>query len=231
MHIKIITKRFKTDVVECIDSGGSEVRASEEAMPLCAATDAPSIGRYRALYCSLSRRVASLIHRQIIDATWPIQKRENVPGHGACLGVTFDRRGAYISPLTKSHEKLIRDINFSISTFLGHLGFRWGSLQINVNTVSKRHMDSNNLGPSCLLLLGKFDKGAFRCVDGSYDVVNPRTAMIIDGHLPHWSEEFAASRVSIVAFCHKGTCDLSADQLDYLRSLGCLLYTSPSPRD
>ena len=46
------------------------------------------------------------------------------------------------------------------------------------------------------------------------------TALIIDGTKLHYSEPFEGYRVSVVAFMHKATMDLSASQLGYLRWLG-----------
>ncbi len=86
------------------------------------------------------------------------------------MGVTQDRDKPYVSSLTLSHPHLIRDINNAIAPFLVPLNVKWGSLQINVNTICQTHVDKNNIGPSFLALLGKLSGGKFISSDPRYSL-------------------------------------------------------------
>ena len=48
----------------------------------------------------------------------------------------------------------------------------------------------------------------------------PNTVGTFDGQIPHWSDPFDGKRVSIVAFLHKGTSELSSIDRENLESLG-----------
>ena len=41
------------------------------------------------------------------------------------------------------------------------LDFTWSSIQVNVNTVSRKHRDSNNEGPSLIATAGAYKGGEF----------------------------------------------------------------------
>ena len=84
------------------------------------------------------------------------------------------------------------------------------------------HRDSNNIGPSAIVLLGEFTGGRFEMVDAGelVDASETGAAMIIDGTRPHRSLPFDGKRISIVAFLHKATSELSATRQRYLRRLG-----------
>jgi hypothetical protein len=72
--------------------------------------------------------------------------------------------------------QLIRLINSVIRSTLGGKPFRWGSLQINVNTVSKEHVDKGNLGLSILFTLGSYAGGTFQMTDGSATLTDEQKA-------------------------------------------------------
>jgi hypothetical protein len=93
-------------------------------------------------------------------------------------------------------------INAAITEAIGDTPFEWGSLQINIDSVSKVHVDKNNVGPSMIFLLGEFTGGAFRMEGstGKFDVSGE--GLFIDGSKPHYSEPFKGTRVSVVAFLH-----------------------------
>jgi hypothetical protein len=97
--------------------------------------------------------------------------------------------------------------------------FEWTSLQFNVNTVSTVHQDSNNVGPLLVLLLGRFDGGAFRMADQSV-LSKIGTIVAIDGRLPHYPDPFNGHRVSVIAFQHKSAQRLSAADKRLLVELG-----------
>ena len=81
------------------------------------------------------------------------------------------------------------------------------------------------------MLFGKFSGGKFTVCDsgeslGSKDV---GTALVIDGSRPHMSSKFDGKRISVVAFLHRATMALPADQLAYLRNLGFGVPVDPEP--
>ena len=94
------------------------------------------------------------IRHQITRIKWPKQSRPTTKGLGLCLGVTNDPNGPKITKMKPHHAKLVKTINSAIGKILGPKGFKWGSLQINVDTTSTPHKDSNNSGPSAIILMG-----------------------------------------------------------------------------
>ena len=81
---------------------------------------------------------------------------------GACLGVTFNGKKAFIGPHTRECEHLVRLINNLVRKYNSDPTFTGPSIQVNKNTVSKDHVDSDNLGKSVVLMLGDF-QGASSC--------------------------------------------------------------------
>ena len=102
-------------------------------------------------------------------------------------------------------------------TMAGH-DFEWTSLQVNVNSISAWHTDSNNVGPSCILLLGDFDGGEFVCRDCSISTNTTGTWFPFDGACRHCSLEFEGYRISVVAFQHMYAYRLKGE--DKLRLIG-----------
>ena len=76
--------------------------------------------------------------------------------------------------MTSTCKDLIQAINTAIAPIMAKHNLCWGSLQINVNSVSEKHTDANNSGMSLLLQLGKFTGGAYRCVDSRFDLSDVR---------------------------------------------------------
>jgi hypothetical protein len=110
-------------------------------------------------------------------------------------------------------------INAAIKEALGDTHFEWGSLQINLDSVSDVHVDKNNVGPSMIFLLGEFTGGAFRVQGSPAKFAASGQGLFIDGSKPHYSEPFTGTRVSVVAFLHKETANLSMKDRCYLRYL------------
>ena len=61
----------------------------------------------------------------------------------------------------------MRMINNVISAVTADVEFEWTSLQVNVNSVSNVHSDSNNIGLSLIFLLGHFGGGTVHMEDQS----------------------------------------------------------------
>ena len=94
-------------------------------------------------------------------------------------------------------------------------------MQININTVSETHRDSNNRGPSVMFVLGKFDGGFFGTAAGKHIAVGGGEVIIFNGLQDHWSNPFSGGdRVSIVFFVHDHVDRLPRCDQDRLRKLG-----------
>ena len=97
--------------------------------------------------------------------------------------------------------------------------FTWSSVHVNLNTVSKRHADKNNEGPSLIVAAGKFTGGEFVLEEG--DPIDLRgKAWKFDGRRIHWSKDFKGTRISFIWFCHTSWRQASKDQLEMLAALG-----------
>ena len=83
----------------------------------------------------------------------------------------------------------MRLINDSIRIGLAGRVFRWGSLQINYNTISEPHVDKKKLGTSLLSLYGNFDEGSFHLQDHSLQLTSEHTGqwLCLDGTQPRHS--------------------------------------------
>ena len=76
------------------------------------------------------------------DVAWPNNVRRVIKGHGECLGATYDANGARLGRSTSKREALCMKFNSALAKALGDTHFEWGSLQININSVSKEHRDA-----------------------------------------------------------------------------------------
>ena len=87
----------------------------------------------------------------------PWTKREAVEGRGACLGLTVANGYPVLSRLTNTEKTWIQKMNRWLKEHLKEAkmkSFRWSSIQVNVNTVSRWHVDRNNEGPSLIAAVG-----------------------------------------------------------------------------
>ena len=99
--------------------------------------------------------------------TVPASARRVISGSGLCLGITCAATGSYLSPFSRQPEwaSVASLANVALREAIGAYPFEASSLVINVDSVAARHTDSNNTGPSILLLLGSFEGGSF-CYEG-----------------------------------------------------------------
>ena len=161
----------------------------------------------------IPRKQYELILSLLRITTWPRQQRRHVPGYGTCLGCTYGGPSPFIGPYTKRCEQLIRVVNNMVyretRRFISDSDrptsikrFYWSSVQINFNTISAKHTDSNNLGLSYIFTLGDFTGG--EVVVPYMNVVNncKGVATCFDGKRLHWSQAYEGERFSIVVFCH-----------------------------
>ena len=162
--------------------------------------------------------------------TWPQSCRYKVPGLGCCLGASGNNAGGFLHPLNHKLKHLIQTVNQSIRSALGSLTLYWGSLQINKNTISQKHIDQNNCGKSLIALFGTFTAGNFHMFDRSMTLTSQHCGqwLCFDGLKPHYSTPFTGERYSIVAFLHNSTDALSPSDKQELLRLGFQLPTTPT---
>ena len=167
------------------------------------------------------RKVAAKdILQNIRNEKWPAQARQHVDGRGKCLGVTFEKSSPRVSVMSAKQVKITMLLNEVLWETMACQDFEWTSLQVNVNTASGWHKDSNNVGPSCILLLGDFDGGEFVHSDDQVSTSETGTWFPFDGSRLHSSLEFDGYRVSVVAFQHMHAYRLSDDVKKQLVGLG-----------
>ena len=165
------------------------------------------------------------VARILLNRKWPTQARQHVrgndgtgPGHGTCLGATYERGVARLGRLTNDMTDIVVRLNILLEKYVSN--FQWTSIQVNINTVSRKHTDSNNDGPSVMFVLGDFTGGNFGTAAGKQFTIGCGEAMIFNGKQHHWSEVFQGTRVSIVYFAHSTYSMLSVSDRDRLLKLG-----------
>ena len=155
----------------------------------------------------------------IAQMRWPHQRRKVTKGLGKCLGATYEGVTARVNEMTSLEKDICKTINDEI-TRVTDGRFLWTSLQINVDSYSTPHADTNNTGLSLITLLGHFDGGTIHMTDGSATGSQTGVIMAIDVTKLHYSDPFNGKRVSIVAFQHSKAAELSNADKDSLIALG-----------
>ena len=100
--------------------------------------------------------------------------------------------------------------------------FTWSSVQVNLNSLSKKHTDANNEGPSLIMSAGDFTGGEFQLED-EVPVDLQGQVWSFDGRRVHSSREFQGTRITLIWFCHTSWRMASKEQTNQLRNLGFLL--------
>ena len=139
---------------------------------------------------------------------------------GICVGATCNGSKAYISESTRTHERLVKSINSCVASRISDPTFTWSSIQINKNTVSRKHCDKNNIGRSAVVLLGDFVDGAFVAEDCNVKTNETNRFIMFDGSKDHESLAYSGERYSIVVFCHTSHANLSESEKKELVELG-----------
>ena len=101
--------------------------------------------------------------------------------------------------IRRINEALLRDPIFP-------KGFLYSSIQINSpNCQSKDHEDSNNIGPSLIVGVGRYEGGALEILLGGvwqpFDTQGKY--LLFDGSVTHRTANFTGDRYSLVLFMHK----------------------------
>ena len=101
------------------------------------------------------------VTRIITQRSWPTQARKHVrgsdgtgKGSGTCLGATYEQGVARLGHHTRDFSDVIIRLIILLNKYVSN--FTWTSIQVNVDTVSEKHRDANNDGPSVMFILGDF---------------------------------------------------------------------------
>lgn len=78
--------------------------------------------------------------------------------------------------------------------------FKFTTIQVNKNVMSRPHIDKNNVGPSCIIGLGDYEYGKLVIEGKEYNIKNRFKKF--DGRLGHWITPFKGTRYSIIYFNH-----------------------------
>ena len=130
----------------------------------------------------------SQVLERLREVTWPLcQSRRNVRPDDMDaikafpMGLISYYHGLMCSNNTKKHADLCLKLNLFMKTFAPR--FRYTTIQLNFGYASKLHVDSNNLGPSMIIALGKFDGGRLWIHD-----VNGNDEMTLTNKLKGWPD-------------------------------------------
>lgn len=161
--------------------------------------------------------------QSVVALQLPVTKRTKALGYGACFGSSCypgPNRDPWSRHTTSDQQGIIRQLNDVIhDVCFGH--FEWTSLQVNQDTQSIDHVDSNNMGLSCIIGGGRYTGGEFylKILDQNFSANINGVAWLCDGTIVHGHEKFVGHRCSIVAFTHSSwlrTCVEDRLRLEHL---------------
>jgi hypothetical protein len=135
--------------------------------------------------------------RLIKAADWPTQTRPNVAPTanpevtGLVLGLSPNRQGGCsIAQASQQCPSLTQVVTKWIRDTLPDAAFRYGSIQVNYNYRARKHIDSNNLGPSYIVALGSFEGG--QLWTGDRGILDCREKWcLFDGNTEHATEPYS----------------------------------------
>jgi hypothetical protein len=164
-----------------------------------------------------------------LKENWPTQQRPNVaPGgvsnptvQGLVLGLSPNRSGGCaIAQASKSCPELTRILTRWVKATLKDTAFRFGSIQVNYNYAARKHIDSNNLGPSYITSLGDHTGGKLWTADrGELDCYE--SWKLFDGNTEHMTMPYqGAERFSFILFTPDAYNRLDAKVRDVALNLG-----------
>ena len=108
------------------------------------------------------------------------------------MGLTSGQKGVYVYSQKSEVNEVAKLVNRALrnwATQHAPTGFGWTSLQINVDTSSEWHYDHRNVGPSLLLVVGRYQGGEFETF-GARPVKLRGEVTLIDGR--QWHRNHAA---------------------------------------
>ena len=145
--------------------------------------------------------------RLIKGADWPTQMRPNVAPtangevNGMVLGLSPNRQGGCsIAQASQQCPALTKVVTWWIKDTLPDAAFRYGSIQVNYNYRARKHIDSNNLGPSYIVALGSFEGGQLWTGDRGVLDCHDKWCLF-DGNTEHATEAYSGrDRFSFILF-------------------------------
>ena len=165
--------------------------------------------------------------RLIKAADWPTQTRPNVAPTanpevtGLVLGLSPNRQGGCsIAQGSQQCPCLTQVVTKWIKDTLPDAAFRYGSIQVNYNYRARKHIDSNNLGPSYIVALGSFEGG--QLWTGDRGVLDCREKWcLFDGNTEHATEPYSGKdRFSFILFTPDRYNKLTKSICDEAKRLG-----------
>ena len=121
---------------------------------------------------------------------------------GLCIGITIGRDG---SPLCRIPQALVPVLHLIVQDLAAHLPrMLYSSIQINMNPMSKPHVDSVNIGASYTMSLGPVTGGCVWTAGERPTAIHNTLCKwtLIHGSAPHGTLPFCGPRVSLVVFTH-----------------------------
>ena len=165
--------------------------------------------------------------RLIKAADWPTQTRPNVAPTanpevtGLVLGLSPNRQGGCsIAQGSQQCPCLTQVVTKWIKDTLPDAAFRYGSIQVNYNYRARKHIDSNNLGPSYIVALGSFEGG--QLWTGDRGILDCREKWcLFDGNTEHATEPYSGKdRFSFILFTPDRYNKLTKSICDEAKRLG-----------
>ena len=142
--------------------------------------------------------------RLVLDEQIPWSYRVAVQGKGMCLVLAVSNGNPVVSRWNEPAWELVLCVNAWAHEWRKHdhlEGFTWSPVQVNLNTLSKRHTDANHEGTSLNAVAGDFTGGEFQVKDEE-PVDLQGQVWKCDGRRVHSSREFQGTKISLIWFCH-----------------------------
>ena len=164
---------------------------------------------------AVDRGTSTVLLRRLRDHRWPPQTRSYVSGAGQAIGLAGPEEEVFIRAPPDVYDLILFINRWLRRTNLLDV---WTSLQINASTVSRRHRDKGNEGPSLILGLGPYEGGELVINNVPVNINNQ--ALVFDGKHEHSSRPFSGERWTVVAYHHRYTGALPPSVAKQLEDLG-----------
>ena len=155
------------------------------------------------------RNIKKIVLEELENIKFPKNTtRKNVsskPNESFVLGQVNYRGQKFLKGKTKGPSKWNKKfpmlyLLITILMALHKPSFKYTTIQVNKNVLSKPHFDKNNVGPSYIIALGNFTGGKLSIEGKKFNIKNKWKSF--NGTLGHWVEPFKGTRYSLVFFTH-----------------------------
>ena len=96
------------------------------------------------------------------------------------LGIVTRDGITRLSPQNQQSSELLRVLNTTMRDLLGSKHFRWTSIRIDKNSITRPRIVTTHAGPSVHLMMGDFKGGTFRTIDGMTKQTEPNQLLAFD---------------------------------------------------